>query len=363
MVDDVDPKVRRYLLKPLSRRQQRVLDQTAYLEALSRLDDRVVGEDILEQLRDAVSSTRSIAPSQRWTDPAEVARRVAFAKALYASRRISLHEYVIFAISPVEFLHDERWIEGHYDDELKPISQTIEKIEKEHGLGPDEYWLRGQGPKEHISLNRQYEASIEEKFVEMLREFGLDDLADLKEQSPKEFELLRERGRRSVFHKDEYIPAIKDVVIQYEKEAHDSSTVGAYSAAVTSLGAGVEGLLLLRCLRSPHKASRISKALPKRLRPRAPDDSSTWSFETLVEVCLAAGWLPSIETEIARYDTAALAHVLRLMRNYVHPGKRARERPWSQTDEQEYRDAEAIYSVLISTLGHIRRRRPRTKPL
>lgn len=356
MTKKVDPKIRRILLKPLSRHTQRALDRTAYLEALRRLDGRAISENVLQQLRRILSSARSISPSKRWKDPVNAARQVAFAKALYASRRVSLHEYVVFAVFPVEAIHEGRWFDGHYEDELSPISEAIKKVEEDYGLDPNESWPHGQGPKEHIRLNRQYNAILDAKFVETLREFGLNDLANLKERSPKRFEQLRERGRRSVFHKDEYILAIQDVIIQYEKEAHQAAVVGAYLAAVTSLGAGVEGLLLLRCLRSLHKASRISERLPRRHRPRFPDDPGTWAFEVLIKVCLAAGWLPPIETSIAKYDTAALAHVLRRMRNYVHPGKRARERPWFEADEQEYRDAEDIYRILISTLGHIRRR-------
>lgn len=356
-MDDIDREVRRLSLKPLARRPRRASDLTTYLEALRRLDDRAIGEEILRQLRDVLSSLRSAARARDWKNPADAAKRVALAKALYASRKISKQQYVFFAASPVEAVHEGRHMDGFYDDELAPIREAIERIEEQHGLGPDEYWLRGQGPKEHTRLNKQYEAILETKFIETLREFDLHDLAALVEHSPTEFDQLRERGRRSVFHKDEYVLAIQDIVLQYETEAHQAASIGAYSAAVTSLGAGVEGLLLIRCLRSPHKAGRKAKTLAKRFRPRFPDDPSTWTFETLIEVCLAAGWLPPVETSIVRYDTAALAHALRLMRNYVHPGRRARERPWSEVDEREYRDAEAIYIVLISILGNVRRRR------
>lgn len=352
-MDNINGKIRRFLLKPLSRRQQRASNQGLYFEALRRLDNRAIGENILGQLRNVLSSVRGNASSRDWKNPVQAKRQVALAKALYASRRISRQQYVFFAVLPVETVHEERIIHGHYE-ELKPINQALVRIEKEHGLATDEFWPREQGPPEHIQLNRRYEAILGEKFREALKEFGLDDLAVLLERSPAQFEQLRERGRRSVFHKEEYVLAVRDVVIQHEEEARQAAIAGAYSAAVTSLGAGVEGLLLLRCLRSRHKANRIAKRLPKRLRPRSPDDPSTWTFETLIEACLAAGWLAPIETSIARYDTAALAHVLRLMRNYVHPGRHARERPWSETDEHEYRDADAIYAVLISVLGNVR---------
>lgn len=354
-MSDINREVRRTMLKPLVRRSQRIADRKALIDALGRLDDIALGEDLLAQLRDVLSSAHSHKATKSWKDPVTAAKSVALARVLYNSRRISRQEYVFFAVWPVEVVHDERWMGGEYENELGPISRAIEAIQEEHGLKPDEFWPHGEGPEEYTCLNSRYDAVLDTKFLEVLREFGLHDLADLKEQTPVEFERLRERGRRSVYHRNEHALAIRDVVVRYEEDARRAASVKAYSAAVTSLGAGVEGLLLLRCLRSRQKARRIANKLPKRLRPRFPDDPTTWTFETLIEVCLKAGWLPPVETSVARYNTAGLAHLLRLMRNYVHPGRRAREKPWSETDEREYQDADAIYLVLLSTLGKVPR--------
>jgi len=301
-----------------------------------------------------LSSYGSDKANEYWKDPVFALKSLALVTVLYLSGRISKQTYFYWAAYFVEAVHEERWLDGKYENELDPISQAMDDIERQHGLQPDESWSRGTGPEEYIRLNSQYEAVLDAKVLETLREFGLDDLADLKEQTPREFERLRERGRRSVVHRDELALAIRDVVLLYEEDARRAASVEAYSAAVIALGAGVEGLLLLRCLRSSQKASRIASKLPKRLRPRFPDDHTTWTFETLIEVCLKAGWLPPVDTSVGRYNPAGLAHLLRLMRNYVHPGRHARERPWLETDEREYQDANAIYVVLLSILGKIR---------
>lgn len=272
-MSDVDREVRRALLKPLVRRSQRVADRKALLQALERLDSRALAEDLLRQLREVLSLGRDDKTSRLWNDPVAAAKSVALARALYASRRISTQEYVFFAVSPVEDVHDGRVMDGGYDSELGPISRAIEEIRKQHGLAQEEFWPRGEGPEEYVRVNEQYEAVLDKKFLEVLREFGLDDLADLKEQNSEEFDRLCERGRRSVFHRDEHALAIRDIVVRYEQDARRAVSAKAYSAAVTSLGAGVEGLLLLRCLRSKDKASRVAKRLRKRLRPRFPDGS------------------------------------------------------------------------------------------
>jgi hypothetical protein len=65
-------------------------------------------------------------------------------------------------------------------------------------------------------------------------------------------------------------------------------------------------------------------------------------------VCKLAEWLPSLTTSEAPIDSYSLAHALRLTRNYVHPGKQVRERPWVEPGEEEYMDSEAIYAALLS---------------
>ena len=200
------------------------------------------------------------------------------------------------------------------------------------------------------ALDTQYSAAIASRFIAALREFGLDDLADLRESDREEFDRLRERGRRYLFHKGEHIRVLKDIVLRHEEEASRAASAKAFTAGVILIGAALEGLLLIRCLRSEKKAIRTASMLPKRHRPHHSDDPIKWKFETLINTCLSAGWLPRISTEYAQYAPAALADILRNMRNLVHPGRCVRESPWLETDERDYKDAEAIYVTLRSKL-------------
>jgi hypothetical protein len=350
----MDKKLRQVLLKPLARRRRPASERKVLIAALERLDDRGLGEEILSQLHSVISEARSLRKPGAWKDPKWVERSVALTRALYVSRRISTQEYVMFAAMPVEVVHEDRFMDGQYDGALDPITCAMDETREAYDLSKEEYWPAGEAPKEYELLSRQYDSVLDKYFATTLREFGLNDLADLYENDREEFDRLRERGRRSVFHKDELVPALRDIVVRYEEDARRAASAKAYSAAVTLLGAGVEGLLLLRCLRSKHKASRVAQELPRRKRPRCPEDLTKWTFDNLIEVCLGAGWLPPVETQVAVYNSAGLAHLLRLMRNHVHPGKHAREKPWIETDERVYSDAEAIYMILLFTLGHIR---------
>jgi hypothetical protein len=87
----------------------------------------------------------------------------------------------------------------------------------------------------------------------------------------------------------------------------------------------------------------------------------TWTFENLIETCVSAGWLPSITTLDFELLTGGLAHLVRLMRDNVHPGKIARERPWWEAEERDYQDAKDIYVTLLSQV--IKKKTPRNKAM
>ncbi|HHW09057.1 MAG TPA: hypothetical protein GXX29_03675 [Firmicutes bacterium] len=344
--------IRRKILRPLVQSESGTINSNIIARAVKRLDEYAMADEHVASLcRDALVVRQK--GSGSWKDPSVAIKFIELVKALYSSRRISKQEFVFYAAMPAIHIHEERWTDGYYDDELQQIVGKIERVRAEYGLANDEYWPLGEGPLEYRRLNEEYESVLVKKLISTFREFGLDELAEMKEKSPDEFDVDFERGRRSIFHRDEKELILRDIVVRYEKEAQNAAATGAYFAAITSLGAGVEGLLILKCLRSPHKAARIAKKLPKRIRPRYEHDPMTWTFETLIEVCLRAGWLPKIETSVAVYNSAELAHRLRQMRNYVHPSRNVVDRPWIEMDEREYLDAYAIYIVLFTVLGKV----------
>jgi hypothetical protein len=338
-------------LKQLTQRRLLNHDRKAILRALERLDARATGEGILPELVEAFSATRRSGTARRWGDPIAAARFIELTSALRASRRISRQEYLFFTSSAVSGVHEGRWMERLYDDDLGGIHEAMDALRKEYHLAADEYWPKSQAPAAYRLLDRKYGSVLDDHFVKTLREFGLNDVADLKQNNPDEFERLSERGRRAIHHKSDIVPALRDIVVQYEAEAARAASAKACSAAITSLGAGLEGVLLLRCLRSRRKAQATAASLPKRSRPRSPDDPTTWTFGALIEVCQKAGWFPPLSTSAAEYSGAGLAEALRGMRNFIHPARHARERPWSEADEEDYRDAEDIYTILRSKMA------------
>ncbi len=351
----MNTKLRRHLLRPIGRRRRLATIHREISCTLRQLNERATGELLLKPARDIVLAERKTKKPNRWKDPDAVRDNINLVRVLYLARKIALPELVFYVSLWIEGLNEGRWLDGGYNPELRGVNNSLHALESEYGLKDGEYWPRGQGPAEYekvrIPLEAQFEAALERHFIATLKEFELDDIAALWEHSPKEYDDLRERGRRSLFHRNEIAPALLDVVVHYESEASKAASSGTYSPAIALLAAGLEGLLLLRCLRAKNKAVKIAKTLPKRIRPSSLDDLTKWHFETLIEVCFNAGWLPSVSTEFAVFDPAALAHALRAMRDFLHPGRCARERPWILSGAREYEDALTIYLALESKLS------------
>lgn len=269
----MNEQLRKKLLKPITP-ATRLRTTQAAINALERIQRRVIRMALLQRFY----RRRQEDDRPRWNDPNEVRESVLLAKTMYEARQISRAEYVIFATIPIESLHESRCSDGLYEEDLRPISVPIDAVERNHGLRPDQYWAVADAPTEYKRLNREYERILDRKFVETLAEFGLDDLAALRRNNPRQFKRLRERGRRSVFHTDEIVEALIDRVLMCERDAQRAARANAYSAAITSIGAGLEGLLFIRCLKAKHEAVRVASSLRKNVRPRKLVDPTTWHF-------------------------------------------------------------------------------------
>ncbi|MHB8086177.1 MAG: hypothetical protein ACYDHZ_10150 [Dehalococcoidia bacterium] len=350
-MDQIKKEIRRITLKPLTKKTRDSQDLKPFIEALRRLDGIALAQDNREQLNKILSKIRKNRKSLWWPDPVSAAELIKLVRTLYKAHQFTMQEYIFYAYFTIDRLNTQHVLNGDYDDELKPIERQIIKIEKYYGLKSNEYWPRGKGPIKYINLNRLYDAIIDRKLMEIFKEYKLSDLAKMKKQTPTKFDQFYERGRRYVIHNEEISPALRDIASRYEEDARRAAAVKAYSAAIISLGAGVEGLLLLRCLRSKQKACRLAKNIKG---VKYPDDPTRWVFDTLIKICLQAKWFPKIETSRAQYSTATLADHLKSMRNYVHPGRKAREKPWIETEKRDYQDAHDIYITLLTTIGKVR---------
>jgi hypothetical protein len=345
--DVIQQRIRRRLLKPLETREPSPASKALIASAWARLAQSATAADLLPIAKEVLSRAKKSDGKFDTTNPDVVRGFVDLATVMVHARLISFQEYAFYVSSTVSPIHEDRVFRYVYPEFIE-IEARIDAVERSHGLSPDESWHKGEGPAEFQALSAEYGAADERRYVEALYEFGADDLAKLYAEDRIEYTRRRERGRRHVFHRDDSREAITDAVKRYEAEARRSAQVGAYTGAIILLGAAVEGLLLLRCLRSQKKAHAVASSLPKKARP-SNDDLLRWNLDNLIEVCLAAGWLPLVDTGSLEIRPDKLAHLLRVMRNGVHVGRVAKERPWIATEREDYEQAEAIYTTVYAT--------------
>ena len=204
-------------------------------------------------------------------------------------------------------------------------------------------------PPEHQALADQYDAAMDIRFIETLRDFGLDEFADLKISDSSEYDRRREIGHLATFEKDNSKKSVSSLIDSFENEAFICAKAGAYYAACIMLGSATEARLLHACL---HKSSDVALALlslPKEQQPKQSNPLN-WSLDNLVSVAQRAGWIGEIEDDSIVINVPAWLKSLRETRNLLHPGRHARKRPHIIIGVEEYSDALLAYRALCMTL-------------
>jgi hypothetical protein len=149
----------------------------------------------------------------------DMSRMAALAKLLRKAGNMSYGEYIFSAGHCAIYLHQSRMLSGHYEAELKPITDKMRAIEAAHGLKEDHYWLVDDAPSEYRVLSRQYDLVLDQHIEHVMREIGLDDVADLFRDDRRAFDAAFEQGRCAFFHRDNIRNAVAGLVLQYSNEA------------------------------------------------------------------------------------------------------------------------------------------------
>jgi len=277
-------------------------------------------------------------------------RYIQVADARYAAGQMSEHEHLFHRCYAIENLvHEARWMNHRYDEDLRPISEEMRKIEEEWGLGPDEYWPIGDAPEAYQALSRQYDRVLEAKLEEAFIEFGAADLQRLYSAEREKFDQLVELGRKSVFLREERT-RLQELVAVYERDAARSEGGEAYLAASIMLASAIEGRLLVACLTDQDKVrSALSRMglTNSKLKSKNPVG---WKLETLIDVCAECGWIPDVKTEQFIFSGKGIAHLLRAIRNQVHPHVQIKKRTGLGLGREQFKDVKAAHQFLSSTL-------------
>ena len=81
----------------------------------------------------------------------------------------------------LEKISDYRIFELHNDVRLNELNTKIKEIQEREGLEDDEFFVRGDPdtPEDYQALNIEFEHRIDEIRIDILSEFGEDELAEL----------------------------------------------------------------------------------------------------------------------------------------------------------------------------------------
>lgn len=263
--------------------------------------------------------------------------------------RLKGAEAFYLTVFPIETIHEERFLDGTYDAYFDEVNREIEEFRVKYGLEEDEYWLIGEGPDEWVEANNRYDEICNDLFNKTLIEFGAKNLAELHRRDADEFRRRLDRGREIFLGRgtDKYDSLViaRD---QFYEESKQCAEVGAYRAACVMLGSTIEATLLALCYKKRDMATAAARKLPKKARPSTLENPDRWTFAQLIDTANAAGWLPDISLGELDIRTEGLLQLVRLTRNFVHPGVLVRDKTDTTVSEQDYSDAESIYQVLNS---------------
>ena len=250
----------------------------------------------------------------------------------------------LMRVSAIERVHERRWTDGLYEDDLAEVTTQMDAIRQREGLDEDEDWSRGEGPEDWVKLNDQWDQIYDMTFENVLREYGLNDIAELYQANREAYEAFREEGRRFVF---ENIPELERLSVlqqQYENEASICANSKAYLAAAAMIGSAMETALLFTCLNYCENALEAYKRLPTDKRPKS-NNPEKWTFNQLVKIVYEAGWLPDLDVGDEIISSYKLTDMVRQLRNMLHPVRHLSDSGVLDVEGQ-YVNAQATYVLL-----------------
>lgn len=278
---------------------------------------------------------------------------IELAQLKYKAGLVSEQEYIFHQYhSVVSLVHETRWLQGVYSDQLDPISKKMRAVEKSYGLTDDEYWKRGDAPPEYQVLDEEYNAILDSKLRSEFLEFASEDVAEMFSDNRDKHDSLSEVGRKSIFVNDE-VERLSVLASLYESEAEADEAASSFYSASIMLAAAMESRLIIQCIenRNEVRETLLKMGLSNsKLKSKNPLD---WKLNTLLEVCAVSGWLPNVETDDFVFSSKNIGHTLRNTRNLVHPGMHVKRKSALAVGREQYKDMKAAHSLVSELLKHL----------
>lgn len=147
---------------------------------------------------------------------------------------------------------------------------------------------------------------------------------------------------------------LTQLAVFYHKEARRCLRGRAYLAACVMQGAALEGALQTMCSLYPDEIRKTAVFQSKKFR-RKRNKALDFTYYELISIADQLSWFPPKRFSVwgKRTNVAGWVHELRKLRNYVHPGKWASEKPESMKFTKGlYGAVYEIFDVANSWLIH-----------
>jgi hypothetical protein len=306
-----------------------------FAEAMSYFKGRMEAEEQLQEMRKTFSIS-NLSHSKE-----ETLQCLKFFKLLRATLRITEEQEKIFRIRLINYYLNANEQTQQRDPDLKRIEEEMEAIRKNFGLSLDDDGKLDEGPPEYQELNRQYDEILVAKREATFRELGEEDLlpfdGEIHELPVEEKLHLFEAA---IDKSEDNQARLEKLLLRYKNEFALSAQAGAYYAACGLIGACLETLLLLMCLRDAEKTKNARKKFitEKKIRSSLPEDVLKWGLKDLIDFSRESGYIDN--------EVAAVMNVIQYHRNLLHPARYLQDVEFGHIGHEEYKFTKAIYTLV-----------------
>ncbi len=138
------------------------------------------------------------------------------------------------------------------------------------------------------------------------------------------------------------------LIRRYEREASRAAEARLYYAACALIGSALEGAILAMCTVYDKEVETHLRALPSNQRP--PRAAQDWTLNHCIKIASALGWLPTRNSLRSRRKIGDWVHLVRELRNLIHPGKHVRDYPRIRIAKAHWGDARAVFKIASENL-------------
>lgn len=248
---------------------------------------------------------------------------------VYKKRNARNKEILRYFSNLLVFVNEDRWKSGKYQQELEPISKSISREEKRHGLKEGEFFPLDNSPKEIQKLNKKYNQVLREKeedvFEEFLsdeiREFFAQELNALKKERENDLKNIKQKIKKK--KKDQKTPKETKLLNYYYREFRLCYKNKIYLSAVLMLGAAFESLLISILKEKKDLQQEIDTLFASKIVNSK--DLYKMTLADLIKLSSKVGLMPNVEYREKVLILPQMSETLKSARNLVHPGKILKE--------------------------------------